>query len=66
MNLQKYIELVGIEKVMEITGVSKQTVYNWKNLVSIPSPHNAAVLIMESRGVLNWENVYEPFFSEEV
>lgn len=64
MNLEKYIDLVGIEKICEITGVSRQTVYNWKNLQAIPAPHNAAILILESNGILNWDNVYEPYFSE--
>lgn len=65
MNLVKYIELVGDKLIMDITGVSRQTVHNWKNLKSIPAPHNAAALIMASNGVLNWDNVYEPYFSLE-
>lgn len=63
MNLSDYIKESGVKRVAEIAQVEKATVYNWINLKSIPTPYTAFILILESRGMLNWEGVYEQYLS---
>lgn len=63
MKLTDYINEMGIDRVSKIAGVSRQTVYNWLNLENVPKPETAFLLILESKELLNWEEIYEPYLS---
>jgi len=62
MNIVEYIEAMGVDRVSLLADVTRQTVYNWRALKICPQPENAFILIIESRGMLTWESIYQPYF----
>ena len=65
MNLIEYIEKLGALKIAKKLGINKATVYSWVHMKSIPKPHTAFMIILESNGLITWEGIYEPYLSRE-
>lgn len=62
MNLSLYISQIGVEKAASLFNVSAVTIYAWRNLESIPAPSKANEIIKITHGLLNWANIYQPYF----
>jgi hypothetical protein len=62
MNIVTLIEKFGVNAIADIANVSTMSVYNWKNLESIPRPETALRLIVWSNGFIDWEGIYYLYF----
>lgn len=62
MNLSLYITQIGVDKAASLFEVSSVTIYAWRNLESIPAPSKANEIIKITHGLLNWANIYQPYF----
>ena len=63
MTLQEYIEKHGAIKVAAGLGASTNPVYEWASLKRQPSFFYACKLIALSKGKLDFESIYRPFYS---
>lgn len=63
MTFAQYINEVGINKVAELIGVSTTQVYRYENLSEAPRPELARKIKKLTHGLVDYEDIYEPFFS---
>lgn len=61
MNLSSFLSETGFEEVATQLNISKQIVWEWSRFGAVPKPENAMKLILLSKGVLTWEDIYKPF-----
>lgn len=65
LNLQQYISLVGKHEVAKITDLDWHVVNKWSNMSRRPSTEAAWKLIKHSRGILDFNSIFEPYFNDE-
>lgn len=61
LSLSKYIEIKGAQKIADQLEVTRQTVYNWRNLVAFPPPEKMHQLIKFADGMLDFESICKPY-----
>ena len=61
MFLSEFLHETGFDNVAAQLGVSRQVVWEWSRYGAVPKPENAMKLIILSKGLLTWEDVYKPF-----
>lgn len=61
MQLDTFIDQIGVDRLSETLAVTSQTVIGWKRLENSPRPQSAFEMICLSHGALTWQDIYEPF-----
>lgn len=62
ITIHQYIDKVGRLAVADSLGITRQCVFNWYHHVTMPRPIYANRLIKISKGLLDWEHIYKPYF----
>jgi hypothetical protein len=63
-NLVTWIRKRGVRNVAEALGIAERTVQNWVYLQSAPQFDNAYKLKVMSKGVLGFDEIYQPYFNK--
>jgi DNA-binding XRE family transcriptional regulator len=66
MTFQQYIEAIGMQKLAETLGITRQNVHHWHICKQAPRPEMAYRLIALSNGLLSWEKIYQPYIEESL
>ena len=61
MDLIEWLEAMGNKKIMELLGVSIETIYQWKRADTSPKVMMAHKIVELSNGLVNWRSVYAPY-----
>jgi DNA-binding transcriptional regulator YdaS (Cro superfamily) len=64
MQLNNWIEEVGVKKIAHLLDVTPQSVYEWVGLRGAPSSAKAWEIIKLSHGLVTWESIYQPYYSK--
>lgn len=64
MTFQEYIDNIGIQKLADTLGMTRQNIHNWRELKQSPRPEVAYRIIVMSSGLMNWEKIYQPYVEE--
>ena len=62
ITLQKYIDKHGTTKIASALGCSRNSVWLWSKLEVAPTFSYAVALIKLSRGKLDFEAIYRPYY----
>ena len=65
MLLSEYVTQMGLDKTSELFGVTTVTTRSWRDLESIPAPAKAHEIVTKTHNLVNWENIYAPYFEKQ-
>jgi len=62
MILIDFIEDYGEQNLSKVLKINRSAVANWKRYYSAPKPELARKIVKLSGGVVNYVDIYEPYF----